>query len=96
MSSHKAAEIYFYVGYSRQYKEVMVVMSPIEYFEKNNCVLDQHLGIRELLPDFMGECGECLFDTSKSILNSKKELLSRGFIENNKFAEFCKNHDPFC
>jgi hypothetical protein len=99
-------DILFYVGCEKIYADdedsevlidgdVYVVMCPADYFAQYNCVYDQHLGIRHLLPDFMGECGECLFDTDCSVEGTREHLIARGFVENPKFSQFCSQHDPF-
>lgn len=93
---------YFHVGLAANYNheddaedEVMVVICSIEFFDSHGYVYDRHLGINHLLPDFMSECGECLFDTTKSVEETRQELLARGFVESENFSEFCDDHDPF-
>lgn len=75
--------------------EVFVVMCPIEFFNSRGCVYDQHLGIHDLIPEFMGECAECLFESNYPVDLTREKLLELGFVENEKFSNFCKNHDPF-
>jgi len=93
--------ILFYVGIEKVYDdqfddgEVYVVMCPADYFAQYNCVYDQHLGIGRLLPEGMGECGECLFDTDKSVEDTYAALIALGFVEDPKFSQFCSQHDPF-
>ena len=50
---------------------------------------DQHLGIQKLLPDYLHEDMECMFFSNKSVEETRKDLLSKSFVELNEFSEFC-------
>lgn len=93
----KASDILFHVGTesSRADGDVLVVMCPKDFFEREGCVYDQHLRIHSLLPDWMAECQECLFDSRRGVDETRQALLDRGFVEDSVFASFCKDHDPF-
>ena len=99
-------DIFFYVGREKvhsydddeeqpQEGDVFVVMCPIDFFNSRGYVYDQHLGIHDLIPGFMGECAECLFESNYPIDLTREKLLELGFVENEKFSNFCKHHDPF-
>lgn len=98
-------DILFYVGKEASYEDidgevvdgdVLVVMCPKDFFMKNGYVCDKHLGIQHLLPkSIIAECQEGMFDTSLNVEETREVLLNLGFVEDESFSNFCKNHDPF-
>lgn len=102
-SKLEPSEFFFYTGPvidetdSEEYGIVSwTIICPKTFFEENGYVLDQHLGISIHLPEDMGEEQECLFSSSRSIEDTRNDLLARGFQENDTFSYFCSTHDPFC
>jgi hypothetical protein len=93
-----AEDFYFYVAYSHDWKDVIVSICPIDYWNKNGCIIDKHLSktIKHLLPSGMGECNEAMFDTSSDIEKTIQDLRDRGFKEDDSYNAFCAAHDPFC
>ena len=94
-------DIYFYADimkknhYDGTLGSVMVVMCPIDFFNSKGYVSDSHLNIHSILPPFVRECGECLFESYGSLEETRKALIDRGFVEDERFSEFCRQHDPF-
>lgn len=90
-------DFYFYVGYSEEYEGNFVVICNIDYWDQYKHIADHHLSIRNLLPNYMGECEESLFEfpDDKSLEEVRNTLLTRGFKENEEFSKFCSTHDPF-
>lgn len=82
---------FYFAAYSRPDYDppvIEVVITPKSYYDKYNYMWDQHLGISNLLPDYLEEMCESMFsvenynpeDNLLELVN--KDLLDRGFIFN--------------
>jgi hypothetical protein len=70
----------------------LVVIVPIEFWKDNHYVYDQHLSIENIIPDYMSECMESHFESSKSVEETRNDLLSLGFKELDEFTQFTRSH----
>jgi hypothetical protein len=108
----KPSDIYFHVGLAWRYyeedfctpldepvkDEVLVVMCPKFWFDREHCVTDCHLQgyIERFLPEGMGEETDCQFSTEGWTAGDlRAELIRRGFVESEAFSAFSEAHDPF-
>jgi hypothetical protein len=85
----KANEYYFSVMDEGDGPQIMV--SPIEYFDKEGYCYDQHMPIDHLLPPDEFEClCEATWgaDPNLSVEEVENRLLELGFVKNKKFDEF--------
>jgi hypothetical protein len=82
-----AKDIYFHVVSTPD--GVCALLCPINFFTKEGCMYDQHLGIESLLPEYLHEDMECLFFSNKTIEETRQDLLAKNFVELNEYSEFC-------
>lgn len=75
--------------------EVLVVITPVEFFDKNGCVFDRHLKIDSILPAGIVDTCESLYESKHSFEETERLLLAAGFKQSPEFSDSCKNHDPF-
>lgn len=80
----------FYFACYEDYDGVNVAITPIEYFDREGYVSDQTPHIEHLLPDYMFEIMESLWESEKSMEETRNDLLSRGFIESEKMRQLCE------
>ena len=96
------SEFYFYAGANLDPADqsygitTWVVICPVSFFEEHGFLIDQYLGITDMLPDYSSEEGDALFSSNKSIEETRQDFLKLGFKESEQFSLFCKTHDPFC
>ena len=91
----KPEDFYFYCDYSQEYKGVFLFIVSIDYWDKYHRVDDQHLHIRKILPKGISEESESLFQSSKSIEETCKDMICLGFQENTSFSKFVYDADVF-
>lgn len=70
----------------------LVIIVPTTFWHSNGHVYDQHLNIDHLIPDYMSECMESHFESSRSPAETRDDLLLLGFKESEKFTMFCREH----
>jgi hypothetical protein len=68
---------------------VSVAICPKQIYDVHHLLMDQTPSIDHLLPDWIGgELQEAILESSKSVEETKDELLSRGFIMTPEFDQF--------
>lgn len=69
-----------------------VFINDLTYFRKHKVLNDWHLGWMIHMPDYLSEVCEAEFGSSKSLDETKKDLLQMGFVEDEKFSQFMSHH----
>lgn len=64
-----------------------IFLVPKAFFDKEKHMWDQHMCVDHILPKDFGEVMECVWDCERSLEDVRKDLLSRGFEENNKIIK---------
>jgi hypothetical protein len=73
---------------------VSVTICPRQIYDTLHHLMDQTPSIAHLLPDWIcGELEEATLESSKSVDETKTELLSRGFIMTPEFDQFIDHGD---
>ncbi len=68
----------------------LALIAPTDYFITHGCLPDRFLNIKNLIPEYLSEDLECMFFSSKSVEQTKKDLLAKGFIELKEFSKVCE------
>lgn len=89
-SYHDTAKYYFYVRDGELCTEVSIVSS--KFWNKNKCLSDQHLTSKlkkdKMLPDFLEELMESIFESTLSVEETRAKMIELGFEENAEFEKF--------
>lgn len=65
-----------------------IVISDLNYFNKNGYCSDWHLSHLVATPDFLTEQQESVFSSKKDVTFTRQTLIDLGFIEDNNFSKF--------
>ena len=64
----------------------MIVLVPKDYFQQEHCMWDQSMDLKHILPDYFFESMESVWESDQSVYDVRKDLLTRGFIENDELS----------
>jgi hypothetical protein len=84
----------FYCGPSEEYDgEILVSITSVEFWEKNGHWSDYHISdeLVDILPSFLVECMEGVFETSLSMEETISRMKEIGFRTDPEYDKFCKN-----
>jgi hypothetical protein len=87
------SDFYFAVRGDMEIVDVtMVALVPKVYFHKHGCMWDQHISVESILPDDLFEAMESVWETERDAEDVRKDLLARGFEENDKFNQLMSEY----
>jgi hypothetical protein len=90
------ADFYFAVSNSLSFDPndndafTFIAIVPKAFFDKERCMLDSSMDLEHILPEDFGEEMEGIWSTSRSVDEVRKDMLERGFEENQKFVDAAK------
>jgi hypothetical protein len=65
----------------------LVSIVPKLYWEENAYMWDQTMFLDHILPPDLSESMECIYDSDRSVEEVRKDMLARGFLENDAFSK---------
>lgn len=80
----------FYFHVSDDYNEpgfTIISIVPKVFFEKEKCMWDQSMYLKNILPEDFGEEMESVWGCERNIEEVRKDLFARGFEENEEFSK---------
>jgi hypothetical protein len=86
-----AHDFYFAVIPPNEYASTMVFICPIKYFESNQDMIRESMPINHLVPLYLVESMEAIFETDFSEEMVKNDLIKKGFLSNDAFTDYVTN-----
>lgn len=87
-----SCEYAFYIYEETENGETLFALTDLQHYFKTGYPSDWHLSDILVFPEYIDEICEGVFASTKSLSETRKILLSLGFVENEKFGQFIKEH----
>lgn len=87
-------DFYFALECQNDLKYTIVYIVPVEYYDAHGYMYEHSFPITNILPIYLEEILEGVYETDLSFNFVKKDLVGKGFIHNSYFQAHIENINP--